>query len=90
MFKLSEAAVKEHAEFGDRLYEIEDEKEKYILRYAAVINNLQLRRSTIMFQNKKNVWGSDEPYGISYTGELAYIKNNVDLTPEQKEKKKNF
>ncbi|MDI6806482.1 MAG: threonine--tRNA ligase [Candidatus Aenigmarchaeota archaeon] len=36
MFKLSEPAVREHAVlFGDRLYQIEDEKEKYILRYAA-------------------------------------------------------
>ncbi len=36
MFNLREKAVREHADlFGDRLYTVETEKRKYVLRYAA-------------------------------------------------------
>ncbi len=36
MFNLKEKAVKEHADlFGDRLYQVEVDKEKFVMRYAA-------------------------------------------------------
>lgn len=34
----------------------------------------------------KIMWGSDEPYGLSYIKELGYVKENRNLTFEQKEK----
>ncbi len=34
----------------------------------------------------KIMWGSDEPYGVSYKDEIAYVKNNRELNDLQKEK----
>ena len=73
MFKLSEPAVREHAElFGDRLYEIEDEKEKYILRYAAchqqfaAIKHWNISYKHLPFGTYENA----DSYRLEQSGEL--------------------
>ena len=53
MFRLSEKPVKQHAElFGDRLYQLESDNEKFILRYAACHQQFAMIKDwTISYKN---------------------------------------
>lgn len=45
-----------------------------------------ISRLVTMGYEDKIMWGSDEPYGLSYIDELNYVKNNQNLSSEQKKK----
>ncbi|RLJ02761.1 MAG: hypothetical protein DRP10_00070 [Candidatus Aenigmatarchaeota archaeon] len=49
---------------------------KYCIIYHLVVRGYE----------DKIMWGSDEPYGLSYSDELGYVKNNRNLSIKQKEK----
>ena len=53
MFRLSEKPVKQHAElFGDRLYQLESDNEKFVLRYAACHQQFAMIKDwTISYKN---------------------------------------
>ena len=73
MFKLSEPPVREHAElFGDRLYELKNEEEKYILRYAAchqqfaAVRHWNISHKHLPFGTYENA----DSYRLERSGEL--------------------
>lgn len=73
MFKLSEPAVKEHADlFGERLYEVRDENERYILRYAACHQQFAaIRHWGISFKNLPfGAYENADSYRLEQSGEL--------------------
>lgn len=73
MFDLAKKPVREHAElFGDRLYQVEVENRRYVLRYAACHQQFSMLKDwTISYRNLPfGVFEVADSYRLEQSGEL--------------------
>jgi len=76
LFNLKEKAVKEHADlFGDRLYTVETEKNRYVMRYAACHEQFSMMRDWVISYKQLPLGALEiaDAYRLEQSGETMLL-----------------